>query len=41
MLSEAVRLADAALARALPPADAEPARLHAAMRYAVFAGGKR
>ncbi len=41
LLSEAVRLADVALARALPPADAEPARLHAAMRYAVFAGGKR
>ncbi|HYE04769.1 MAG TPA: farnesyl diphosphate synthase [Planctomycetota bacterium] len=41
LLSEAVRLSDAALARALPPADAEPARLHAAMRYTVFAGGKR
>jgi farnesyl diphosphate synthase len=30
-----------ALERALPPADVEPARLHAAMRYAVLGGGKR
>jgi geranylgeranyl diphosphate synthase type II len=30
-----------ALERILPPADAPPARLHAAMRYSVFAGGKR
>ncbi|MGR8919618.1 MAG: (2E,6E)-farnesyl diphosphate synthase [Gammaproteobacteria bacterium] len=33
--------ADAALERFLPPADAPPARLHAAMRYAVLAPGKR
>ena len=32
---------DAALDRALPPEDAPPSRIHAAMRYAVFAGGKR
>jgi len=32
---------DAALERLLPAADAWPARLHEAMRYAVFGGGKR
>jgi geranylgeranyl diphosphate synthase type II len=32
---------DAALDRLLPPADAWPARLHGAMRYAVFGDGKR
>jgi len=32
---------DEALERALPPADAYPPRLHEAMRYSVFAGGKR
>jgi len=32
---------EAALDRVLPPADAWPSRLNAAMRYAVFAGGKR
>jgi farnesyl diphosphate synthase len=32
---------DAALARALPEAATEPARLHAAMRHAVLLGGKR
>jgi geranylgeranyl diphosphate synthase type II len=32
---------DAALDRLLPAADAWPARLHEAMRYAVFGGGKR
>ena len=30
-----------ALARALPPTDALPSRLHDAMRYAVLGGGKR
>ena len=30
-----------ALAARLPPADAEPTRLHAAMRYSVLGGGKR
>ena len=32
---------NAALDRLLPPASAWPERLHAAMRYAVFGGGKR
>jgi farnesyl diphosphate synthase len=32
---------DAALDAALPPSDAAPARLHAAMRHAVLLGGKR
>ncbi|MEQ1895449.1 MAG: polyprenyl synthetase family protein, partial [Planctomycetota bacterium] len=33
--------AEAALARALPAEDEAPARLHAAMRYALLGGGKR
>jgi geranylgeranyl pyrophosphate synthase len=33
--------AEAALARALPAEDEEPARLHAALRYALLGGGKR
>ena len=41
LLSRAVRAADAALEAWLPPAATAPARLHEAMRYAVFAGGKR
>lgn len=41
ILSEAAQLAERALDAHLPAASAEPARLHAAMRYAVFAGGKR
>src|SRR5437016_5377164 len=32
---------DAALERLLPPADARPASIHEALRYSVFAGGKR
>jgi len=32
---------DAALERLLPPADARPTIIHRAMRYSVFAGGKR
>src|SRR5262249_41030166 len=32
---------DAALDRLLPPARSEPRKLHASMRYSVFAGGKR
>jgi len=32
---------EAALDRLVPPADASPARLHAAMRYSLEAGGKR
>lgn len=34
-------LIDRTLDRLLPPADAWPRRLHEAMRYAVFGGGKR
>ncbi|MHC4134332.1 MAG: polyprenyl synthetase family protein [Planctomycetota bacterium] len=40
-LAETRTLVDAALDRWLPPAADEPRRLHEAMRYAVFAGGKR
>jgi len=41
-LLEAERAAvETALDRVLPPADAWPSRLNAAIRYAVFAGGKR
>ena len=32
---------DAALDRLLPPADAEPAILNAAIRWSIFGGGKR
>ncbi len=35
------RLIEAALERLLPPADAQPPSIHQAMRYSVFAGGKR
>jgi len=41
ILARAVRAADTALEAWLPPAATAPARLHEAMRYAVFAGGKR
>jgi geranylgeranyl diphosphate synthase type II len=40
-LSERKQLVDDALERALPPADAAPASLHAAMRHLLFPGGKR
>jgi geranylgeranyl diphosphate synthase, type II len=40
-LAERARLVDAALDRWLPPADAPPAALHAAMRHLLFPGGKR
>jgi geranylgeranyl diphosphate synthase type II len=40
-LEETRELVHAALDRWLPPASDEPRRLHEAMRYAVFAGGKR
>ena len=35
------RLVDAALDRLLPPETAQPSALHKAMRYSIFAGGKR
>lgn len=41
LLAEAVRLADAALDQWLPGTATPPGRLHEAMRYSVFAGGKR
>jgi geranylgeranyl pyrophosphate synthase len=40
-LREAANLANAALDAVLPPTAQAPSRLHEAMRYAVFAGGKR
>jgi geranylgeranyl diphosphate synthase type II len=40
-LREARAAVDAELDRLLPPAQETPARLHEAMRYSVFAGGKR
>jgi geranylgeranyl pyrophosphate synthase len=41
VLAECVRLVDAALDGYLPSDDAPPANVHRAMRYSVFAGGKR
>lgn len=38
---EDLQAVDAALQRLLPAADAPPASVHTAMRYSVFAGGKR
>ena len=40
-LRERVSLIDAELDRILPPETEPPARLHEAMRYSVFSGGKR
>jgi geranylgeranyl diphosphate synthase type II len=40
-LEEVGRRVDAALDRLLPPVDREPKVLHEAIRYSVFAGGKR
>lgn len=39
--SEVSQLVDAELDRLLPAADIQPTRLHGAMRWSVFAGGKR
>ena len=41
LLEDAREWVNAALDRVLPSAEIEPCRLHEAMRYAVFAGGKR
>jgi geranylgeranyl diphosphate synthase type II len=38
---EDLRLVDSALQKLLPAADVEPSSIHGAMRYSVFAGGKR
>jgi geranylgeranyl diphosphate synthase type II len=35
------KMIEAGLERSLPPADAQPPSIHQAMRYSVFAGGKR
>jgi len=40
-LKQRIERVDAALDHYLPAADSLPARLHEAMRYSVFAGGKR
>src|SRR5208283_182556 len=40
-LADRVRLIDAELDRLLPPAALPPETIHEAMRYSVFAGGKR
>lgn len=40
-LKERRRWVEEALDRFLPPADASPVSIHEAMRYSVFAGGKR
>lgn len=41
IMAERRALVDAALERRLPPADDPPPTIHEAMRYSVFAGGKR
>jgi geranylgeranyl diphosphate synthase type II len=41
LLAASVARVEAGLDRHLPPADARPARLHAAMRYSLLGGGKR
>ena len=40
-LIDGARWIEDALDRLVPPADTRPARLHAAMRHSLFAGGKR
>jgi geranylgeranyl diphosphate synthase, type II len=40
-ISEARRLVDAELERLLPPESVSPGKVHAAIRWSVFAGGKR
>lgn len=40
-LTERQRQVEAALEASLPPAKTKPVRLHEAMRYSIFAGGKR
>lgn len=40
-LAEQTKLIDAALDRLMPAVDAPPATIHRAMRYSLFAGGKR
>lgn len=40
-MNESAALVDQALDRSIPGADVEPGRLHAAIRWSLFAGGKR
>src|SRR5271169_3387464 len=40
-LARRTALVDQALGRFLPPANIKPATVHKAMRYSIFAGGKR
>ncbi|NLG34885.1 MAG: polyprenyl synthetase family protein [Lentisphaerae bacterium] len=40
-LADGARWIETALDRLVPPADARPQQLHAAMRHSLFAGGKR
>jgi len=40
-LAERTKLVDQALNHLLPPATTKPATIHKAMRYSIFAGGKR
>lgn len=41
LIQNSVQLVEARLNEILPPADAAPSQLHQAMRYSIFAGGKR
>ncbi len=40
-LQSAVQRVEAALERCVPPESTEPLNIHKAMRYSLFAGGKR
>jgi geranylgeranyl diphosphate synthase type II len=40
-IAESRKLVDECLNRLLPPEDQEPSTIHKAMRYSIFAGGKR
>jgi len=40
-INEQIKVVDAALGRLTPPATEHPATIHKAMRYSLFAGGKR
>ena len=41
LLQDTIRLVEAQLDTLLPPESAQPATIHKAMRYSIFAGGKR
>lgn len=40
-ITDSVRIADETLDKLIPPANTEPRRLHEAIRWSLFAGGKR